>query len=60
MKTFIDYHEDCHFPIENLPYGIFSSSDNIAPRAGCAIGDLVLDLSLMETETIKYKLFFKF
>ena len=52
MKTFIDYHEDCHFPIENLPYGIFSSSDNITPRAGCAIGDLVLDLSLMETERL--------
>ncbi len=30
------------FPIQNLPYGIFS--DGRAPRAGVAIGDMVVDL----------------
>ncbi|MDX2157327.1 MAG: fumarylacetoacetase [Hyphomicrobiaceae bacterium] len=34
----------CHFPIQNLPFGIFSM-DGQSPRAGVAIGDRVLDLS---------------
>jgi fumarylacetoacetase len=50
MKSFIAYSEDCHFPIQNLPYGIFSSSDNPKPRGGVAIGDLVLDLSALEAD----------
>ena len=32
------------FPIQNLPYGIFSAKDGLAPRVGVAIGDYVLDL----------------
>ena len=34
-----------HFPIQNLPLGVFSPSGGGAPRAGAAIGDMVLDLS---------------
>ena len=37
----------CPFPIENLPYGVFSIGDT-APRAGVAIGDQILDLSVVE------------
>ena len=48
MKSFIQYTEDCHFPIQNLPYGIFSSSENKSPRACVAIGNKVLDLSQLE------------
>lgn len=33
----------CDFPIQNLPFGIFSRSGEVA-RAGIAIGDMVLDL----------------
>ena len=33
----------CDFPIQNLPYGIFSPS-GADPRAGVAIGDMILDL----------------
>ena len=50
MKSFIKYLPECHFPIENLPYGIFSTSDNPRRRGGVAIGDLVLDLSILESE----------
>lgn len=32
-----------HFPIQNLPYGLFSESDG-NPKIGVAIGDHVLDL----------------
>ncbi|MCA1654825.1 MAG: fumarylacetoacetase, partial [Sphingomonadales bacterium] len=32
-----------HFPIQNLPLGIFSTAQK-EPRIGCAIGDSILDL----------------
>ena len=34
------------FPLNNLPYGVFSTSD--APRCGVAIGDQILDVAAME------------
>jgi fumarylacetoacetase len=37
----------CHFPIRNLPYGVFSVA-SAAPRCGIAIGDAVVDLSVLE------------
>eukprot|EP00121_Abeoforma_whisleri_P016695 Awhi_evm1s15308 len=43
--SFVSYSADCEFPIQNLPYGIFSTSDNATQRIGVAIGDKVLDLS---------------
>lgn len=33
------------FPIQNLPYGIFSDGKRGVPRAGVAIGDQVLDVT---------------
>jgi fumarylacetoacetase len=33
------------FPVQNLPFGIFSSAQNPIPRIGVAIGDHILDLS---------------
>lgn len=36
-----------HFSLQNLPYGIFSAG-NSAPRVGVAIGDQVLDLSVLD------------
>ncbi|HEX7388591.1 MAG TPA: fumarylacetoacetase, partial [Acidiphilium sp.] len=38
---------DCHFPLANLPYGVFSR-DGEAPRCGVAIGDQVADLAALE------------
>ena len=37
----------CHFPIQNLPFGIFSTAGQTNPRVGVAIGDQVLDLSVL-------------
>lgn len=37
----------CPFPIQNLPFGIFSTTAHPAPRVGVAIGDQVLDLSAL-------------
>jgi fumarylacetoacetase len=47
LKSFIDVPPESDFPIQNLPYGIFKPR-NGNPRAGVAIGDLVLDLSILE------------
>jgi len=33
------------FPVQNLPYGIFSPPNDPLPRAGTAIGDYILDLT---------------
>ena len=46
LRSFVEYTEDSHFPIQNLPYGIFEERGNI--RAGVRIGDMVLDLTLLE------------
>ena len=44
-KSFIEIDPECHFPIQNLPYGIFSRPNQNQPRVGVAIGDLILDLA---------------
>ncbi|GAU29874.1 hypothetical protein TSUD_379640 [Trifolium subterraneum] len=45
LQSFIQVHPDSHFPIQNLPYGIFKPQPTSSPRPGVAIGDFVLDLS---------------
>ena len=47
QKSFIPVDPDSHFPIQNLPYGVFSAGDR-GPRCGVAIGDYVLDLAVLE------------
>lgn len=47
MKSFVDYSAECEFPIENLPYGVFSTADNPQKRIGVAIGDEILDLNFI-------------
>ena len=36
------------FPLNNLPYGVFSTGDGSMPRCGVAIGDQILDLCAAE------------
>ena len=48
LKSFIHVPRDSHFPIQNLPYGVFTTPANYSPRVGVAIGDQVLDLSVLE------------
>ncbi|OJY20920.1 fumarylacetoacetase [Pandoraea sp. XJJ-1] len=36
------------FPLQNLPYGVFSTASQPTPRVGVAIGDQVLDLAALE------------
>ncbi|MHB9839940.1 fumarylacetoacetase [Paraburkholderia terrae] len=39
----------CDFPIQNLPFGIFSDGLNATRRAGVAIGDCIVDLAALES-----------
>ena len=47
LESFIKVAPDSDFPIQNLPYGIFKPPDGRL-RAGVAIGDLILDLALLQ------------
>lgn len=48
MKSFIPVSTDSNFPIQNLPYGIFRTKSGGEPRAGVAIGEFILDLSVLD------------
>jgi fumarylacetoacetase len=48
LRSFIPVDPASDFPIQNLPYGVFSARDGLAPRVGVAIGDYVLDLWELE------------
>ena len=50
QRSFIDVTPDSHFPIQNLPYGVFSLTSGGNPRVGVAIGEYVLDLSIIEAQ----------
>ena len=52
LISFIPVSAVSDFPIQNLPFGIFSTSEDPAPRAGVAIGDWILDLSVLETQSL--------
>src|SRR5438128_8020884 len=47
VRSFIDISPDSHFPLENLPFGVFEPKQG-KPRVGVAIGDLIIDLSVLE------------
>lgn len=48
LKSFIDVAPDSDFPIQNLPYGVFSLAAN-GPRAvGVALGDWVINMAALE------------
>jgi len=48
LKSFIAVEADSHFPIQNLPFGIFSPTASEGPRVGTRIGDFVLDLAILQ------------
>lgn len=46
LVSWVETAQGSDFPIQNLPWGIFSTADR-APRAGIAIGDRVLDAAVL-------------
>jgi fumarylacetoacetase len=51
LRSFIDLDPASDFPIQNLPYGVFSTAANPTPRVGVAIGNYVLDLWELEQDS---------
>jgi fumarylacetoacetase len=47
LQSFVDVPAGSDFPIHNLPFGVFRPSAGARPRIGVAIGDAVLDLSVL-------------
>ena len=45
-QSFIAVAADSHFPLQNLPFGIFQTPER-SPRMGVAIGDQVVDLAVL-------------
>ncbi|MGP6190612.1 MAG: fumarylacetoacetase [Vulcanimicrobiaceae bacterium] len=47
-RSFVDVPAESHFPVQNLPYGVFSTEAAGARRVGVAIGDWIVDLAALE------------
>jgi fumarylacetoacetase len=50
LRSFVPVSPESHFPIQNLPYGVFRRADRAEARVGTAIGEFVLDLAVLEDE----------
>ncbi len=46
MSSWIDIPANSDFPLENIPFGVFSTGDK--PKAGTRIGDTVIDLNVLQ------------
>ena len=49
LKSWIEVKKDSDFPIQNIPFGVFSPEGK-APRPATIIGDTVIDLSVLAEE----------
>lgn len=47
LESFLPVSPNSHFPIQNLPYGVFKPFAGGNPRVGVAIGAYVLDLDVL-------------
>lgn len=52
VNSFVDVPPDSHFPLQNLPYGVFRPITGGEARVGIAIGESVLDLALLEARRL--------
>ncbi|EPS61403.1 hypothetical protein M569_13391 [Genlisea aurea] len=47
ITSFVEVQPDSHFPIQNLPFGVFKPQPESEPRPAVAIGEFVVDLSVL-------------
>lgn len=48
LNSFIDIAPTSHFPLENLPWGVFSLPPQAQPRIGVRLGDWVIDTAVLQ------------
>lgn len=53
LASFVAVSPESDFPIQNLPYGVFSSKLNDRKRIGVAIGDHVRVYELLEPNKVR-------
>ena len=51
LRSFVPVAMGSHFPIQNLPYGVFRRGGG-QPHIGVAIGDFILDLTALEEKGV--------
>jgi fumarylacetoacetase len=56
LTTWVEVPKNTDFSIYNLPFGVFTSK-KLSPRIGMAIGDQVIDLSILDQEGFFANLF---
>jgi fumarylacetoacetase len=49
LQSFVEIPNGSHFPLENLPFGVFKPRD-AAARVGVALGEFIVDLSVLEAK----------
>jgi fumarylacetoacetase len=54
LRSFIPVAAESHFPIQNLPFGVFRPRAGGAPHVGVAIGEMVIDLAVLERRGLLY------
>jgi fumarylacetoacetase len=48
LKSWISYDENSHFPLENIPFGVFTNPKYKGSKQCCTrIGDKVIDLATL-------------
>jgi fumarylacetoacetase len=52
LKSWVQVEENSHFPIQNLPYGIFCKKNSKEKHICTAIGNHILDLSVLSDSGI--------
>ena len=47
VMSWLEVSADSHFPIQNIPFGVFSTSSDSRPRCATILGDTVIDLDVL-------------
>jgi fumarylacetoacetase len=51
-KSWLEVHENSDFPIQNIPFGVFLTKENVV-TVGTRIGDSAIDLELYKWDTLQ-------
>ena len=52
LQTWVSVDDDSDFPLENLPYGVFSSPEFSRAHLGSALGSFVIDLHFLASNSV--------
>jgi fumarylacetoacetase len=50
LRSWVPVPPESHFPIQNLPYGVYRRRSGGEPHVGVAVGEHVLDLGVLEMQ----------